>query len=77
MQAEVNDILEKALQKAREYDRNGNVKKAFAYYIIFAELSPKRLEIEETFTDVLCKIHIYMYNLHLLIFTRQKYIFYM
>lgn len=56
MQAEVNGILEESLQRAREYDRNGNVGKAFAYYIIFAELSARRSEIEETFTDVLCKI---------------------
>ncbi|XP_024882585.1 protein arginine N-methyltransferase 9-like [Temnothorax curvispinosus] len=55
MQAEVNGILEESLQKAREYDRNGNVGKAFAYYIIFAELSARRSEIEETFTDVLCE----------------------
>lgn len=56
MQAEINGILEESLQKAREYDRNGNVEKAFAYYVIFAELSARRSEIEETFTDVLCKI---------------------
>nr|XP_012222347.1 PREDICTED: putative protein arginine N-methyltransferase 9 isoform X3 [Linepithema humile] len=56
MQAEVNDILEKSLQKAREHDRTGNVGKAYAYYTIVAELSPaKRSEIEETFTDVLCE----------------------
>lgn len=55
MQAEVNDILDKSLQKAREHDRTGNVGKAYAYYTIVAELSPaKRSEIEETFTDVLC-----------------------
>jgi len=55
MQAEVNDILEKSLQKAREHDRTGNVGKAYAYYTIVAELSSaKRSEIEETFTDVLC-----------------------
>jgi len=60
MQAEVNDILEESLQKAREYDRIGNVGKAFAYYIIFAGLSARRSEIEETFTDVLCKICIYI-----------------
>ncbi|EGI57314.1 PREDICTED: putative protein arginine N-methyltransferase 9 isoform X2 [Acromyrmex echinatior] len=55
MQAEVNSILEESLQKAREYDRIGNVGKAFAYYIIFAKLSARRSEIEETFTDVLCE----------------------
>lgn len=58
MQAEVDDILEESLQKAREYDRNGNVEKAFAYYVIFAELSARRSEIEETFTDVLCKMYL-------------------
>ncbi|XP_011639143.1 protein arginine N-methyltransferase 9-like isoform X2 [Pogonomyrmex barbatus] len=55
MQAEVNSILEKSLEKAKEYDRIGNVGKAFAYYILFAELSARRSEIEETFTDVLCE----------------------
>ncbi|XP_012522891.1 protein arginine N-methyltransferase 9 [Monomorium pharaonis] len=55
MQAEVNGILKKSLQKAREYDRIGDVGKAFAYYVIFAELSTRRSEIEETFTDVLCE----------------------
>ncbi|XP_029661156.1 protein arginine N-methyltransferase 9-like [Formica exsecta] len=56
MQAEVNDILEKSLQKAREHDRTGNVGRAYAYYTIVAELCPaKRSEIEETFTDVLCE----------------------
>lgn len=56
MQAEVNDILETSLRKAREHDRTGNVGKAYAYYTIVVELSPaRRSEIEETFTDVLCK----------------------
>ncbi|XP_011344451.2 protein arginine N-methyltransferase 9 [Ooceraea biroi] len=56
MQAEVNDILETSLQKAREHDRTGNVGKAYAYYTIVVELCPaKRSEIEETFTDVLCE----------------------
>ncbi|XP_011707717.1 PREDICTED: putative protein arginine N-methyltransferase 9 isoform X1 [Wasmannia auropunctata] len=55
MQAKVNGILEESLQKAREYDRIGNVGKAFVYYSIFAELSARRSEIEETFTDVLCE----------------------
>lgn len=56
MQSEVNDISERSLQKAREHDRNGNFGKAYAYYTIVAELYPaKRLEIEETFTDILCK----------------------
>lgn len=56
MQSEVNDISERSLQKAKEHDRNGNFGKAYAYYTIVAELCPaKRLEIEETFTDILCK----------------------
>ena len=56
MQAEVNGILEKSLQKAREHDRTRNVGKAYAYYTIVVELCPaKRSEIEETFTDVLCE----------------------
>lgn len=66
MQAEVNDILEKSLQKAREHDRTGNVGRAYAYYTIVAELCPaKRSEIEETFTDVLCKtqcLTFFLYN---------------
>lgn len=62
MQAEVNDILEKSLQKAREHDRTGNVGRAYAYYTIVAELCPaKRSEIEETFTDVLCETQ-YIYS---------------
>jgi len=57
MQTEINDILEKSLQKAREHDRIGNLGKAYAYYTIVVELYPsKRSEIEETFTDILCKI---------------------
>ncbi|XP_029166263.1 protein arginine N-methyltransferase 9-like [Nylanderia fulva] len=56
MQAEVNSILKKSLQKAREHNRTGNVGKAYAYYTIVVELCPaKRSEIEETFTDVLCE----------------------
>lgn len=62
MQAEVNGILEKSLQKAREHDRTRNVGKAYAYYTIVVELCPaKRSEIEETFTDVLCKAQ-YIYS---------------
>lgn len=56
MQSEVNDILERSLQKAKEHDRIGNIGKAYAYYTIVAELCPtKRSEIEKAFTDVLCK----------------------
>lgn len=56
MQAEVNGILKKSLQKARDHDRTGNVGKAYAYYNIVVELCPaKRSEIEETFTNILCK----------------------
>lgn len=56
MQAEVNEVLKKALQQAKEYDRIGNIGKAYACYIAVAELCPaRRLEIEEQFTNVLCK----------------------
>lgn len=57
MQSEVNDISERSLEKAREHDRIGNIGKAYAYYTIVAELCPtRRSEIEEAFTDVLCKL---------------------
>ncbi|CAL7948435.1 unnamed protein product [Xylocopa violacea] len=56
MQKEVNDIVEKSLQKAYDHDRTGNVGKAYAYYTVVAELCPpKRAEIEEPFVDVLCQ----------------------
>lgn len=65
MQSEVNDISERSLQKAKEHDRNGNYGKAYAYYTIVAELCPaKRSEIEETFTEILCKT---LYAVHYVI----------
>ena len=66
--------MEESLRKAREYDRIGNVGKAFAYYIIFAKLSARRSEIEETFTDVLCKT--FVFNLYLYLKISEKFIFF-
>lgn len=57
MQKELNDIIEKSLQKAYDHDRTGNVGKAYAYYTVVAELCPRRRpEIEEAFVDVLCML---------------------
>lgn len=77
MQSEVNDISERSLQKAKEHDRNGNFGKAYAYYTIVAELCPaKRSEIEETFTDILCKTLIVYYILYVIYcFYRNFFIF--
>ncbi|XP_003398969.1 protein arginine N-methyltransferase 9 isoform X1 [Bombus terrestris] len=56
MQRELNEIVEKSLQKAYDHNRTGNVGKAYAYYTVVAELCPpKRLEIEEAFVNVLCQ----------------------
>ncbi|XP_043671850.1 protein arginine N-methyltransferase 9-like isoform X3 [Vespula pensylvanica] len=56
MEVEVKDIIEKSLKKAKDHDSLGHVGKAYAYYTVVAELcSPKRAEIEEAFTDVLCE----------------------
>lgn len=60
MQRELNEIVEKSLQKAYDHNRTGNVGKAYAYYTVVAELCPpKRLEIEEAFVDVLCMLLFY------------------
>lgn len=76
MQRELNEIIEKSLQKAYDHDRTGNVGKAYAYYTVVAELcSQKRPEIEEAFVNVLCmllfcttNIHFRFKDLHVFIF---------
>ncbi|XP_012272550.1 protein arginine N-methyltransferase 9 [Orussus abietinus] len=56
MQAEVRDIVEKSLKKAREHEARGDMGRAYAYYTVVIELCPeKRKEVEKVFTDVLCE----------------------